>query len=62
MKLFILDHGAILLFDLICLTNLLMLIIGHKYSAVWTFIFAIIINIIYFLFDRKFGTPRKDGF
>lgn len=56
MKQFILKEGAILILDFICISNIIMLILGKKTEAIWTIVFVIILQLIYFFFIKKFGS------
>lgn len=58
----ILLNGSLLILDLICLVNLVLLILGQKLNAIWTIVFIFILNILYIVFYKKYGSPRKEGY
>lgn len=62
MKDFLLKQGAILILDLICLSNLILLILSKNYQAVWPLSFVVVLNIVYFIFVYKYGSPRKEDY
>ncbi len=58
----ILYHGSLLILNLICLINLTLLLLGQKQNAIWTIIFILILNTVYIVFNKKYGSPQKEGF
>lgn len=62
MKNLILNNGSLLILDVICIVNLVLLILGQKYEAIWTLVFVLILNGLYIFFNKKYGTPRKEEY